>query len=334
MQCKTITQSDYLTVSKVILAYPERFYNCYDNLLSFYDELISLIPNDIITFLVCNNNQTFDKLKHKFPDKKIEVLVIKGWDELWMRDCIGIINGCKIIKPEYHPNYCNQNLTSYYTKINKLSRQIIKECLKKEIEDIPLRFEGGNFVSNDKYAFITDKILDDNGLKSENQIKNIIQEAIGLIPIFIRSNRNDAIGHTDGYINFIDNNRVLIANYPSFPFVKDDIDFLNELDSELAAVGVNRITFYDRPVSEIAVDNNTNPNSKPIYSARGNYINFLQLNKTIILPEYTLPTKRETNYYNRINQEILENEGFDVLRINCDLLSKFGGVLHCISFTY
>ena len=110
---------------------------------------------------------------------------------------------------------------------------------------------------------------------------------------------------------------------------------INNLDQELKSAGIERVTLYDRPVYE-NVNKCCCKSSKHtscIYSARGNYINFLRINWTIILPEYTLPTKRETNFYNKMNQEILEGLGFEVMRINCDILSQFGGVLHCISFT-
>ena len=136
-------------------------------------------------------------------------------------------------------------------------------------------------------------------------------------------------------LTLIDDDTALIAKYPSFPFLQEDIDFTDRLEKELKSAEIETITLYDRPVNEGA--NNCGCNGKKdsscFYSARGNYINFLQINCTIILPEYTLPTKRETNFYNKVNQEILESLGFEVKRINCDLLSKFGGVLHCISFT-
>ena len=118
-------------------------------------------------------------------------------------------------------------------------------------------------------------------------------------------------------------------------YLSEDIDFINRLEEELKNAGVEIITLYDRPVNEGAINCGCNgkKHSSCLFSARGNYVNFLQINRTIILPEYTLPTKRETNFYNKVNQEILEGLGFEVKRINCDLLSKFGAVLHCISFT-
>jgi len=47
-----------------------------------------------------------------------------------------------------------------------------------------------------------------------------------------------------------------------------------------------------------------------------------------------LPTLKETKYYNETNKEILTQQGFDVKTINCDALSKEGGSLHCLSYTF
>ncbi len=329
-----MAKADYQEMTKILLAYPERFYNGYDELVPFYDELISLIPNDFETWVITNNNQSIQKLEEFFSHKRIKILGLKGWDEIWLRDCIGINNFNSIIKPEYFPNYCTSGSSrDYFRKINGLTRTIIKECLNKEIRPIKLRLDGGNFVCNDEIAFITDKVLEQNDIYTENEILEIISKATDLKPLIVERNKCDVIGHTDAYLSFIDKKRVLLSNYPSFPFLKHDIDFINHLDEQLKAEGIERIKFYDRPIDEGAICFCKGKSSKPcFYSARGNYINFLRINNLIILPEYTLPSKRESDYYNKTNQEILEGIGFEVRRINCDSLSKFGGVLHCISF--
>jgi agmatine/peptidylarginine deiminase len=328
-------QTDYQPISKLILAYPQRFYNGYDELLPFYDELISLIPEELTIWAITNSDQTSDKLQDKFSHRQLNTFGIRNWDEIWLRDCIGINKGNSVIKPEYYPSYCDGDLTKYYKQINNKSRTIISGCLEKEIIDLPLKLDCGNFVCNDEYVYLTDKVLKENNDLGEIHIKQILNDVAGLIPIFIEENKSDPIGHMDGYMNFIDDNTALLATYPSFPFLKDDIDFITRLEQDLKSKGIEIIKLYDRPVGEGA--NNCGCNNKShsscFFSARGVYINFLQLNRTIILPEFTLPTKRESDYYNKINQEILEGLGFEVKRINCDLLSMYGGVLHCMSFT-
>ena len=60
-----MVQTDYNEVTKILLAYPERFYNGYDELVPFYDELIALIPNNFKIGIITNNNQSIKKLEEK-----------------------------------------------------------------------------------------------------------------------------------------------------------------------------------------------------------------------------------------------------------------------------
>ena len=65
-----------------------------------------------------------------------------------------------------------------------------------------------------------------------------------------------------------------------------------------------------------------------LFSSRGNFLNFLRINNKIILPKYNLPTKKETQYYNITHQKTFNGLRFEVLRINCDVLSKFDAMLN------
>ena len=328
-------QTDYKEVSTILFAYPERYYNGYDDLVPFYDELITLIPNDFKIWIITNNNQSIKKLEEKFSYKKINFLGLKGWDDIFIRDSLGFIRDEYIYKPNYYPCYCkNTNDKEYYRRLNFLSRTIAKECLKKEVIDINLVIDGGNLVLSDTHVYLTDKVYENNCHLSNKEIDYILLQNTGLKPVVVENNKADSIGHMDAYLAFLDKDTAIIPSYPSFPFLKDDLDFLKLLDEELKVNDYKRVTLYERPIDEGARCGCSNHKGKPcFYSARGNYINFLRLNNTIILPEYNLPTKKEPEYYNKTNQNILENLGFEVLRINCDKLAKFGGVLHCISFT-
>lgn len=328
--------TEYSKVNNLILAYPERYYNEYERLTSFYNSLIDLIPNNIQLWLITNNNATRIKLENKYRYKKINVIGIKGWDEIWLRDCIGINTKNGIVKPYYHPQYCTlHKYRDYYENINKQSRIIIKECLQKKINYMPLVIDGGNFSNNDKTVFLTDKILEDNRELSKSEIINILQDFIQLRPEIIERSKTDSIGHTDGFLNFISNDKVLLSNYPSLPFLKQDIDFIYKVRQKLEDERLEVVEMYDRPVDEIVQCECYRKTKKAcFYSARGNYINFLRLNNTIILPEYTLPTLKETKYYNETNKDILTQQGLEVKTINCDMLSKEGGSLHCLSYTF
>ena len=249
-----MVQTDYDSVTKILLAYPERFYNGYDELVPFYDELIALIPNNFEIGIITNNNQSIRKLEDKFSHKKIEFLGLKGWDDIWLRDCIGFNTKEHIVKPRYSPSYCKRSGDNdYYKKINGLSKTIVRDFLRKDVVEMKLIIDGGNMVCNDKAVFITDKVYDDNEIYSHNEVDSIIRKFTGLEPIVIKNNKNDSIGHMDAYMAFIDNERAFIAEYPSFPFLKEDADFIRFLDGNIASNGIERITLYDRPLDEVAI---------------------------------------------------------------------------------
>lgn len=328
--------TDYSNVQNLILAYPERFYNEYESLTPFYDSLIDLIPNNIQLWLVTNNKATCQKLESRYQYKKVNTIGIKHWDEIWLRDCIGINTSEAVVKPFYHPQYCTHyRHKDYFEHLNKQSRIIVKECLQKKISHLPLIMDGGDFSNNSTTVFLTNKILEDNRELSKSEIVNMLQDFTYLRPEIIERSKTDTIGHTDGFINFIAEDKVLLSNYPSLPFLKSDIDFLYTIQKKLEEEKLEVIDLYDRPIDEIVPCECYRKKKKAcLYSARGNYINFLRLNNTIILPEYNLSTAKETKYYNTRNAEILTSLGFEVKTINCDQLAKMGGSLHCLSYTF
>lgn len=98
---KKIMLTDYSKINNLLLAYPERFYKEYESLTSFYDNLIELILHWVQLWIVSNNQSSIQKIKQKFYYKKINFIGIKGWDEIWLRDCIGFKKDDEIIKPYY-----------------------------------------------------------------------------------------------------------------------------------------------------------------------------------------------------------------------------------------
>lgn len=327
---------DFSEVKNIILAYPLNFKNEFSKCSFIVDELINNLPLDINIQIVTRNEASLNQLHYLHPDKTFQTLLLEKWDDIWMRDCLGFINGNKFVKPIYFPKYCDyKNRWNYFKRINKLSRKIIKHFIDKPISDLPLIWDGGNLTNNSKIGFLTSKIIEDNPSFSKDYIEKIIEDKLSIRPVILDKQKDDVIGHIDGYMAFINENNIAISSYPNMAFLKKDNKYLEYLCN--CAIGnglkVNRIN--DRPVDEaIACNCNSFRRKGCYYTAKGNYINNLRINNTIILPEYTLSTKRETDYYNKSNKEIYQSMGFDVKSINCDALAQFGGSLHCLSFTY
>ncbi|MFD2598217.1 agmatine deiminase family protein [Sphingobacterium corticis] len=249
---------------------------------------------------------------------------------------LSFINGNKLVKPIYFPMYCDYRYRwSYFKKINTLSREVITTFMDNAIIDIPLIWDGGNLVSNGEYGLLTSKVIEDNPTFNRYYIERIIEDYLDVKPVIIPRQKEDVIGHVDGYASFINKKTLAISKYPNMAFLQEDNVYLEELVSQVQNSGLETIRVFDRPVDQNIRCNCKKKKRSGCYSvSKGIYINNLILNDTVILPQYSLPTKRETIFYNQANREIYEHAGYKVESVNCDLLSQFGGSLHCLSYTH
>jgi hypothetical protein len=98
---------DYSPTSKLLLAYPENFQNEYEELVPFYDFLLTKLPYEVPLSIIVNNEASKKKLSYQLKRGNYTILLEKEWNEVWLRDVFGIPleNNC-ILKPSYSPNYC------------------------------------------------------------------------------------------------------------------------------------------------------------------------------------------------------------------------------------
>ncbi|WP_324757747.1 agmatine deiminase family protein [Sphingobacterium thalpophilum] len=328
---------EFKEVENIILSYPRSFRNDFNKVTSVIEELIRKIPKNINIKLISSSPQDLNILFDKIGNERtIESIIIKSWDEIWLKDCIGFINNNKLVKPIYFPMYCDYRFRwKYFKKINQLSKEIITSFIGKEMIDIPLIWDGGNLINNHQYGFMTSKIIEDNPTFSKYYIEKMIEEYLSIKPIIIQRQHDDAIGHIDGFASFVNDRKLAISLYPNMPFLKEDNVYLDRILSIANDVGIETMRIHDRPIDQSIKCQCKKKKRSGCYSvSRGIYINNIMLNDTVILPQYTLPTKKETDFYNLLNKALYENEGFKVETVNCDALSQFGGSLHCLSFVY
>lgn len=328
-----MVKTDFDKVYHLFLAYPDGFNNEYDELTPFFDKLITKIPPEINLHIITSNARAKQKLQFKFHRRNLEIIVEGGWNEIWLRDVMGISNGENIYKPIYEPNYCSyQANTMNYRNLNNIAINIIKDHLQKGIVQIPLKLDGGNFVANHRFAFITEKVLHDNDLP-EKEVVAIIKEKMGVTPIIVPNNKGDVVGHTDGYMGFLEEDIICVSEYPKLDSLKEDHKYLETLRNVCGDLNLRIQPVQERPLGYSIPCECEAKKKCCTYTANGCYVNFLRLNNTIILPEYTLTTLKETMYYNNVNEEALSRYGYQVIKINCDMLAQHGGSLRCLSFT-
>ena len=184
-------------------------------------------------------------------------------------------------------------------------------------------------------GFFCDKIYKQNKDLGKN-VKNIIRNYLGIEPIIIESNKHDKLAHSDGVLAFLNEKSICLSEYPEISFLKDDIKYLNGVHQKIKDHSLEVIKIFDRPIDEKVIGEGLTENDKSnncLSSAQGIFVNFLILNDTIILPEYSIPSYKKAMDYNNVNKQTLINQGFNVITINCDNVASLGGSLRCISFT-
>lgn len=137
-----------------------------------------------------------------------------------------------------------------------------------------------------------------------------------LKPVFVPVHSDDPFGHSDGFMSFLNKETLAVASYPK-TWRRKERNYLQELKTKAKRHVKNVIEIRENPAEEM---------NGSIYSAKGSYVNFLKLGKIILIPSFQ---DKETERY---NYSLLKQFG-KVVPINCNELAKFGGLLHCISFT-
>lgn len=325
-------KAEYTKVSDLFLPYPKGF-DGYTSLAPFFKKLIGIVPDDIRQFIIVNNQNAADEIKNCYPAKNIQPLVIENFHEIWLRDIMGFNTGMnKIYQPIFRPDYCPYIYTGYYLdRINYSVSEIFEKSIGAELIKMPIILDGGNFVSNGKIAFVTDKIIKDNYGISKEPVKRL-SNYLGVEVLVIPSNKYDVLAHADGYLNFLNEDTICVAQYLDTNIFWQDRIYIRQLEYIAKKHSLNVVPIIDNPVAEKVIGGGKTFNDTSdtcLDSAQGIHTNFLILNDTIIFPEYSNDEKAHSD----INKHMLQRYRYNVESIDCDKLSKFGGVLHCVSFT-
>ena len=210
----------------------------------------------------------------------------------------------------------------------------------------PYRFiaTGGNFMSDGfGTAFSSHLITDENDgsgpyslnypLHNEEEINNLMSDFMG-IDTYIKMPTlpYDGINHIDMHIKLLDEETLLVSEYPEGvsdgPQIEENLEFI--LD--------NYTTKWGTPFKVIRIPSPPStsgayPGSQPGNTTDGyyrTYTNSVFVNKTVILPFY-----REE--YDTIAQRIYEEAlpGYNIVGIDCDNngnnIISLSGAIHCIT---
>ena len=256
----------------------------------------------------------YQRLKDLLNGMGIESKELKSTNDYWARDYMPIQLGeNEFLKYRYYPDYLvkskNKNDIKTITEATKVLRGMGISCRSTD-----LIIDGGNMVPCGPYIVMTDKVFTENGHeKGDTDFKAFLESELGHPVIILpwTPHEDDVYGHSDGFIKWCGDNRILIGNHG---------DCYPE-----EAVSIRRILeSYGFAVTEMRFKGKVDA---PCYDLNWAYINFLQVGKNIIMPIFDIPE-------DAIAQQYIQ-EAFpdcNIRQIEMEEIVKEGGALHCLSW--
>ena len=256
----------------------------------------------------------YKRLKDVLNEMGIESKELKSTNDYWARDYMPIQLGeNEFLKYRYYPDYLvkskNKKDIETITDATKVLRGMGISCRSTD-----LIIDGGNMVPCGPYIVMTDKVFMENGReKGDTDFKVLLEFEIGHPVIIIpwTPHEDDVYGHSDGFIKWCGDNRILMSNH-------------GDCYPEEAASIRRILESYGFEVTEMRFKDKV---SMPCYELNWAYINFLQVGKNIIMPIFDIPE-------DAIAQQYIQTAFPDcnIRQIEMKEIAKEGGALHCLSW--
>ena len=256
----------------------------------------------------------YKRLKSMINEMGIESKELKCTNDYWARDYMPIqLGDNEFLKYRYYPDYLvnskNKNDIETITDVTNVLRGMRISCRSTNVI-----IDGGNMVSCGPYVVMTDKVFTENGHeKGDTDFKAFLESELGHPVIIIpwTPHEDDVYGHSDGFIKWCGDNRILMGNHGDC-YPKEAASIRRILES------------YGFEVTEMRFKGKVDT---PCYDLNWAYINFLQVGKNIIMPKFII--EEDTIALQYIQEAFLD---CNIRQIEMAEIAKEGGALHCISW--
>ena len=175
--------------------------------------------------------------------------------------------------------------------------------------------DGGNVVRHGGTAVVTDRIYRENRRIERPPLRERLRRELEVDRlIVIPEEPGDSLGHADGVLRLVDDRTALLNDYRrAIPA------YARRLDELLRRHGLALTRCPYAPSDDVGRDG--------VPSARGVYVNFVQVAHTIVCPAYGL---REDDRALAVLARCFPRHRIVPLR--CDALAAEGGALHCVTW--
>ena len=308
-----------------------QYFEHYTELDMFY----SLYATALVSFegnvsSIYERHQDLYKAQRMLPD---DIKHIKSdISDIWLRDYMPLQTDEGFVKFAFLPKY---NLSKWNKWIENSTIEFINNYFKVEVKYPDLLLDGGNLVHNGSIGIVTTRALSENKNKTKDEIIKILRDNLFLDKIiFVPPEPYEKTGHIDGILRWANpetifiNKYICIKNEPYNLAILKYCERLNrELDKHLP--GINRIDLPFVPSNNAITVTKMKYDRQIWWDAEGLSVNYLQTKNAIYFPYFGLETDDE-NY--AIFHKVFE--GKPIIKVPSAALSKFGGVLNCVTWNY
>lgn len=251
----------------------------------------------------------FQRFEKVLNTCNIKFELLPNCNDIWAVDFMPVqISKDKFVQFTYDPDYLKPK--KYQKTISDVDA--ICKAINLTTQKTKLIVDGGNVSREVDKVIMCDKVFAENKHISEKELIKQLQNLFQVDSLyFVPWDKNDFTGHADGMVRFIDSSTVLINDYS-----KEDPKFQRYFRKALHSAGLGCIELPYNP-----------PNDPKSISARGLYLNYLQMKQAIIVP--TFKTKYDEKAIKVLEQVF---KGQSIATIDSNELADQGGILNCITW--
>lgn len=249
----------------------------------------------------------YQSLDTIMTDNGIDHRLLTNTKDIWCRDYMPIQTGEKrFVFYKYNPDYLQ---TKYYQRTITDVKGIgsIDSLRLADAMDLDLVVDGGNVVRCGSKIVMTEKVFFENKDKARKEVQRLLEEAFQCDIVFLPWDRNEIMGHSDGIIHYLGDNRVMMTNYADF-----DIAMARKFTRLL-----------EKHFDVIPLSYNTKRKHKHSWA----YINFLQVGRMVLVPQLGIPEDEQA--LQQISEAMPNCKVHGVPALEA---VRRGGALNCISW--
>ena len=283
--------------------------------------VLNKASTQLITDDLTNRLLLADCLPEKFPDFfdglsavlqkcECEYTLLPNTKDIWARDYMPVqISENTFIQFKYKPDYLRtKNGLKTISDVDSIC-----DALQIERNKSNLILDGGNVVKTEDAVMMCEKVFSENPRFERKILEQMLRELFEVEKLwFLPHQPGDFTGHADGMVRFLDKNTLLINDYSG-----ESKAFQKVFDSAIESTGLDTIKIPYNPYGNKSND-----------QANGIYINYLQMQNTLIIPVYGL---REDEQAVCMFEQLFKGQKIETL--DCNEIAEEGGVLNCISWT-